>query len=637
MKAIRKFFNDLKKPAVKPPPGVARAIPFRHGEKIGLHFTIYGVLGKGGFGIVLCVYNHETYDVCALKTFRDELLADQRSRDTFRTEAANWVNLGKHPFIVSARGVREIANRLFVVMEFIPRDELGRATLADYLIPGSHEIGLEKTLLWGIQFCHAMEHAQKHGVQCHRDIKPQNILIARGETLKLSDFGLAMVAQSSQPATVAPISHHPSEPALSIINLEGRQLCGTPGYIAPEVFRGEGADIRSDIYSFGLVLWQMAMMSPKPPFADYLQGDIAAFLKTVYETQMASQAPPTGKPIDSVIEKCLRTDPEARFQTFTDVREDLERLLRDLTGKTVELPTPEETTAADWFERGVSLASVGQHKEGLAAFNQAVTLAPEKVEFQVSRGACLIGMAQYQEAIEALDRILGTHPDQAQALYNKGNALELLNNPADALACHSRAVEVYPTYQQACYGRGRCLSLLGKPAEALKCFDRSLEIYSRDAQAWSAKGSAYRQLKRFEDALACYEQALAVDPLSRTAWLNKGLLLSSTNKPEEAIRAFERCIEIDPGYSMAWTEKARALYALQRDQAVRVCIEEALRLDPRNGSAWRLKAALEETHGNFKEAGRCLAMFVDVAGPSHQAAVPGVMAHIRELERKLAA
>ena len=640
VKAIRKFFNELRKPAVKAPPAVAQAIPFRKGEKIGLHFTIYGVLGKGGFGIVLCVYDHETHEVCALKTFRDELLADQHSRQIFRTEAANWVKLGKHPFIVSARSVREIANRLFVTMDFIARDEWGRATLADHLVPGSPVIGLERTLVWGIQFCHAMEHAQRNGLQCHRDIKPQNILIAHGQTVRLSDFGLALAAEgSATKAAVAEVTDDSSGPGpgLSVVTVEGRQLCGTPGYIAPEIFRGEGADIRSDIYSFGLVLWQMASMSQTPPFADYLQGDIAAFLKTVYETQMAGRVPPTGKPIDTVIEKCLHSDRQRRFGTFAEIREDLERLLWDLTGQSVEVPTAEETTADDWFERAVSLASVSQHDEGLAAFDKALALAPEKIEIQISRAACLIGMARYQEAIEALDRVLTNHPNEPQALMNKGNVLELLGHPAEAVDYHSRAVEVYPNYHKAWYSKGRCLSLLGKQNEALKCFDRSLEIYSRDAQAWSAKGSAYTKLKRSEDALACYEQALAVDPLSRTAWLNKGLLFSSTNRPEEAIRAFERCIEIDPGYSMAWTEKARALYALQRDEEVRQSIDEALRLDPRNTSAWRLKAALEETHGNFREAARCLAMFVDVAGPRDQSAIAEVMAHMRQLDVKIAA
>src|SRR6185436_6297790 len=139
----------------------------------------------------------ETKQVCALKTFRDELLVDAAARQMFKREADKWVSLGDHPFILAARSVRDIASRLFVKMDFIPPDDEGRVTLADHLAFKSRPIGLEQTLEWGIQFCLAMEHANAHGVQCHRDIKPQNILIGPGRILKVSDFGLALVGEAA--------------------------------------------------------------------------------------------------------------------------------------------------------------------------------------------------------------------------------------------------------------------------------------------------------------------------------------------------------------------------------------------------------------------------------------------------------
>src|ERR1043166_2163528 len=463
---------------------------FRSGDTIGLAFHVFCGLGKGGFGVVLKVYDNETKEVCALKTFREELLADPEARATFQREASNWINLGQHPFILTARSVREISGRLFVKMDYIPPDEHGRVTLLDHLLVKSQPIGAERALEWAIQFCLAMEHARKHGVQCHRDIKPQNILIASGTTLKLSDFGLALVAQSNGSFSPQPSSSPgPNGASLTVVNLEGRKLCGTPGYMAPEIFRGEGADIRSDIYSFGLVLWQMAAMSPVPPFADYLKGDLHAYLKTVYETQMAATPPPTGQPVDAVIERCLRKNPHDRFTSFGEVREQLELLLWNLAGRKLKIPDPSEQNASTLYERGVSLHSVGRFEEALAAFDQAALLDAENAEIPVSRGACLCSLGRYEEALRCYDAGLQVVPQNARAHFNKGSTLEMQGRVAEALPCYDEAVKLAPWYYKAWAAKAGALYRLGKFKEAVDSYDRSLEIYPKDTQTWNGKAA----------------------------------------------------------------------------------------------------------------------------------------------------
>ena len=125
---------------------------YKKGDVIGGKYEVYGTLGKGGFGVVLVGYHREAEEVCALKTFRDELLAERpRARGICKKEALLWANLEEHPFIVHARWVDEISGRLFVLMDYVAPDEGGRVT--DHLVRARGSLGLEQTLVWAVPFC----------------------------------------------------------------------------------------------------------------------------------------------------------------------------------------------------------------------------------------------------------------------------------------------------------------------------------------------------------------------------------------------------------------------------------------------------------------------------------------------------
>jgi len=168
---------------------------YQPGDVIGGKYEVLGSVGKGGFGLVYLVYNRGTKRVHALKTFRDELLADAGARDAFKREALLWVNLEEHPFILAARWVEEFSGRLFVVTDYIAPDAGGRVNLADHLAHARGPVETDRMLEWAIQFCLGMEHANAHGIKAHRDIKPANILITQDGMVKIADFGLAAAAE----------------------------------------------------------------------------------------------------------------------------------------------------------------------------------------------------------------------------------------------------------------------------------------------------------------------------------------------------------------------------------------------------------------------------------------------------------
>ena len=162
---------------------------YRKGDRIADEYEVRDVLGAGGFGIVYLVYHSATKWSYALKTFRDDVLSQEKVRSQFSKEAGVWVALDYHPHIVHAVGIIEFEDRLFIALEYVSPDSDGLNSLDGFLAQSPPD--LHQSLLWAIQFCQGMMHAYKKGIRSHRDIKPSNIMIASGKTLKISDFGLA--------------------------------------------------------------------------------------------------------------------------------------------------------------------------------------------------------------------------------------------------------------------------------------------------------------------------------------------------------------------------------------------------------------------------------------------------------------
>lgn len=325
---------------------------YQVGDRIGGWYEVVGMLGKGGCGVVYLVLRLSEQKFYALKTFRDEFLASAATREAFKRELSVWISLEKHPNILELYKVFEYCGRLFAEMEcVVSRD--GRISLRDHLKQSNGPLDTNQSLDWAIQFCFGMEHAHALGVRCHQDIKPANILITSKGTVKIADFGLAAGAAMARHAQEAgggsvAIGGKEGEFGLSLVQVGGRQVCGTPGYIAPEVYRGESADERSDVYSFGLVLAQMANGSPAPPFAGQHCPGIENYLEVIYRQQMSGLLPRINGPLRSVIEKCLQAEPSQRYGGFRDLHSDLEKILRERTGRTVQAPVTDTESVIFW-------------------------------------------------------------------------------------------------------------------------------------------------------------------------------------------------------------------------------------------------------------------------------------------------
>ncbi len=223
---------------------------YRKGDKIGGRYLVHQALAGGMGEVYLCLDLQEMLPL-ALKTFQARYLTSPKARGYFEREAATWVALEKHPNVVRCFYMTTVNNTPFLFLEWVAGAEGDGTDLRDWLNRrGALEprLALEFTL----DVCRALEHAQRKvpGL-VHCDIKPENVLVAQGQLAKLTDFGLAKLVRE---AGLVPLDEAaPVAGGRWQVSSAG----GTPPYMAPEQWRGEAVDARTDIYAVGCLLYEL--------------------------------------------------------------------------------------------------------------------------------------------------------------------------------------------------------------------------------------------------------------------------------------------------------------------------------------------------------------------------------------------
>jgi serine/threonine protein kinase/Tfp pilus assembly protein PilF len=281
--------------------------------KIISHYRILEQLGAGGMGVVYKAHDDRLDRLLALKFLPDKLAQDPQALERFRREARAASALN-HPGICTIYDIGEQDAHPFIAMEFIDGETL-RSYIREKPLP------LDEVLNLGIQIADALEAAHTQGI-IHRDIKPANIFVTKRGQAKVLDFGLAKLI----PKGIAGGDADSSGEAAGTTSIAG-MISGTPSYMSPEQVRGDDLDPRTDIFSLGLLLYEMA--TGHRAFAGATGGAIIEAVLTRRPAPVRSLNSEIPARLEEIIDKALEKNRDRRYQHAADLRADLERIKRE--------------------------------------------------------------------------------------------------------------------------------------------------------------------------------------------------------------------------------------------------------------------------------------------------------------------
>ncbi len=594
------------------------------------HYRLAEKLGVGGMGVVWKARDLKLERDVAVKFLTEgSSLAPERKAALEREARA--VAALRHPNIVTIYSIDEAEGLFFYTMELIQGTPLSRITT-----PGGMEF--DRFLSIAFPLTEAVAAAHDRGI-IHRDLKPGNIMIEPDGTLKILDFGLAQVVRP-----VFPSAPGPEQETATVES----GLSGTLCYMSPEQIRGETVDHRTDLFSFGIVLFELATGSL--PFQGKTAADMISSILRDEPRSALEFNPRLPAAIDEVFRGLLEKDVRTRVAAARSLRDSLERLRRESTaGKTGGVPSVAVLPFADmspdknqaYFCEGIAeeiINALGRvHNLRVASRTASFPMAgkPAGADFleigrRLNVGTLLEGSVRKAEnrlriTVQLLEAASGHQlwsevfdregrdifSIQEEIARNVVRALQVALNPkekGDLIKHSTRNVQAYDYYLRA---RQFYYRYTKRDIEfALQLFTRATELDPGFASAFAGLADCWSYIFLYAErkesvrrqAEAAGKRAVDLDPESAQAQASSAVALSLGGRGEEAEKLFESAVKIDPELFEAWYFYARHCFVKgETEKAIRL-YEEARRVRPDDYQAPLLMAQLYEEMGQPEKA-----------------------------------
>jgi non-specific serine/threonine protein kinase len=601
------------------------------------HYRVLNKLGGGGMGVVFRAEDSRLGRAVALKFLPEELATDPQAIERFKREARAASALN-HPHICTIYDIDEHEGQPFIAMELLEGQTL-KSRLA------GPPVGTDELLRLGIQMAEALEAAHAKGI-VHRDIKPANIFVTERGQVKILDFGLAKLLENRRAGEAigasAVVTMGPANEQLTSLG----STLGTVAYMSPEQARGEEVDARTDVFSLGVVLYEMA--TGRQAFSGATSAMVFDAILNRAPQPVARVAPSVPAALQQIIGRALEKSRHARYQTASQIRNDLERAKREIdSGRSAAASgQAERSVAVLYFEnlsRGeeevyfrdgmtediitelsaikdlrvfprsavfayrdkqITAPQIGQELNAAYVLEGSLRRAGNRIRITAQLVESRTGLTIWARRFDrTMDDVFAIQDEMAK---NIAEALQVMLTEEE-----KRVIEKVPTANAEAYdsylrGRQYFHQFRRKGIEAARnMFKRAIEIDPNYARAWAGLADCHSFLQFYwqpshenmQHADAASRKALDLDPELAEAHASRGHFLSLLERDEEARREFEAAIRLNPSLFEGYYFYARSCLIHGNLEEAAKLFEEACRVRPDDYQAPSLLANTYEGMG----------------------------------------